>query len=86
MPGVFKVDPTVTPKTIDVSFTEGPLKGRTHKGIYELTEDTYKVSMALEGRDRPTEFASRPGSGNGFQIMKRETTSGRIDASPGRAK
>ena len=31
--GTFKVDPTKKPKTIDVTFTDGPEKGKTSLGI-----------------------------------------------------
>ena len=40
--------------------------------IYELTDDTYKVSIGMPGKPRPTSFTSKPGSGNGFQILKRD--------------
>jgi uncharacterized protein (TIGR03067 family) len=71
--GVFQVDPTTTPKTIDVTFTDGPAKGKTHEGIYELESDTYKVCMAHPGKPRPTEFVTRPCSGDFLQVLKRET-------------
>jgi uncharacterized protein (TIGR03067 family) len=70
--GTFKVDPTKKPKTIDVTFGDGPQKGKTILGIYELDEDTYKVCAAEEGKSRPTEFAVKPGSGNVLQLLKRE--------------
>jgi uncharacterized protein (TIGR03067 family) len=71
VPGVFKVDPTATPKTIEISFDDQARKD-TLLGIYELTDDTYKVSIGLPGKARPTGFTSKPGSGNGFQILKRD--------------
>src|SRR5438128_10673746 len=61
--GTFKVDPSKKPKTIDVTFTDGPEKGKVFQGIYELEGDTYKVCMNQEGKTRPTEFAVKPGSG-----------------------
>jgi uncharacterized protein (TIGR03067 family) len=70
--GVFQVNPAVVPKTIDVTFTDGPAKGKTHEGIYELEGDTYKVCMAHPGKPRPTEFVTRPGSGDFLQVLKRE--------------
>jgi uncharacterized protein (TIGR03067 family) len=70
--GTFAVDPTVTPRTIDVTFTEGPEAGKVSRGIYELDGDTYKVCMGLAGRDRPIEFESKPGSGCALQVLKRE--------------
>ena len=70
--GTYTVDPSVTPKTIDVTFTEGPEAGKTSRGIYELDGDTYKVCVGLAGRDRPEEFASKPGSGHALQVLRRE--------------
>ena len=74
VPGVFKVDPTVTPKTIEISFADPAMKD-TLLGIYELTDDTYKVSIGMPGKARPTGFTTKPGSGNGFQILKRDDKS-----------
>ncbi len=70
--GTFKVDVSKQPKTIDVVFTEGPEKGNTSKGIYELEGDTYKVCIGLTGKTRPTEFASKPDSGHVLEVLKRE--------------
>jgi uncharacterized protein (TIGR03067 family) len=69
--GTYAIDPTSKPKTIDVTITLPDGKKRTHSGIYELESNTYKVSMANPGKPRPTEFASKAGSGNGVQILKR---------------
>jgi uncharacterized protein (TIGR03067 family) len=70
--GTYKLDVGRKPKTIDATFTGGPDKGKTMVGIYELEGDTYKVCMALPGKDRPTEFASKPGSGHVMEVLKRD--------------
>jgi uncharacterized protein (TIGR03067 family) len=70
--GTFKVDASKKPKTIDVHFTEGPEKGDTLFGIYELEGDVYKVCMGIPGKPRPTEFASKPSSGHVLEILHRE--------------
>jgi uncharacterized protein (TIGR03067 family) len=70
--GTFKVDTAPKPKRIDVTFTEGPERGKTTGGIYELDGDTYKVCMALPGKNRPSQFASRPGSGHVLEILRRD--------------
>jgi uncharacterized protein (TIGR03067 family) len=69
--GTFTVDPASTPRTIEVRFTEGPEAGKTSKGIYQLEGDTYKVCIGLAGRERPTGFASEPGSGQALQVLRR---------------
>ncbi len=70
--GTFKVDPSKKPKTMDVTFTEGPEKGKTFTGIYELEGDTYKVCIDPEGKSRPKEFAVKQGSGFVLEVLKRE--------------
>ena len=51
--GEFKIDPLAKPKTIDIIFTEGPGKGHSQKGIYELDGDTQKVCIAPPDEPRP---------------------------------
>lgn len=70
--GTMKWDLTKKPKTIDLVFTEGPEKGNTAFGIYEIEGDTYKVCLGLTGKSRPTEFVSKPGSGHALEVFKRE--------------
>jgi uncharacterized protein (TIGR03067 family) len=69
--GTYTVDPTARPKTVDTTFTEGPEKGKSCYGIYELDGDTYIVCMGLTGRPRPTAFVSSPGSGHVLEVLKR---------------
>jgi len=70
--GVFKIDPTVTPKTIDITSTDGPGKDNTLKGIYELEDDTQKICVAAPGKARPTVFVSKPDGSQIIQVLKRE--------------
>jgi len=70
--GTFKIDPTKKPKTIDITLTDGPMKGKTMVGIYELEGDTYKLCADILGKNRPTEFAIKPGSGHVLEVLKRE--------------
>lgn len=70
--GTFSLDPAKKPKATDVAVTEGPDKGKTFMGIYQLSNDDYKVCFATAGKERPQEFSSKPGSGNILQVWKRE--------------
>jgi uncharacterized protein (TIGR03067 family) len=69
--GFFKIDPTASPKTIDITFTDGPGKDNTQKGIYELDGDTQKICWAAPGKPRPTEFEAKPRSARILQILEK---------------
>jgi uncharacterized protein (TIGR03067 family) len=71
-PGVFKLDPTKTPKHFDQTVTDGPAKGMTAACIYELEGDTYKLCGSFRGKERPATFDSTPKSGLIVQSFKRE--------------
>jgi uncharacterized protein (TIGR03067 family) len=61
--GTFKVNESAKPKTIDISGTDGPNKGKTYLCIYERTGDNLKICYNLdEGKDRPTEFKTKEGT------------------------
>jgi uncharacterized protein (TIGR03067 family) len=71
--GTVKIDPTKKPKTVDATQTsEGDNKGKTSHGIYEIEGDTMKICSAEFGKERPTEFSSKPGSGHFLRVYKRE--------------
>ncbi len=69
--GTQKLDPSKSPKTIDVTMVEGPYKGTVMLGIYEIDADTLKVCFDPGGKTRPTEFKSPPGSKNFVNVHKR---------------
>jgi uncharacterized protein (TIGR03067 family) len=70
--GTHKVDPSKKPKTIDATDSEGPFKGKTVHGIYEVDGDTFKVCFAAPGKDRPKEFSTKSGTGHILHVWKRE--------------
>src|SRR5262249_53298204 len=49
--GTFRVDPTKTPATIDMT-----VEGKTSLGIYQLDKDALKLCAAEPGEPRPKEF------------------------------
>lgn len=69
--GTQKLDPSKSPKTIDVTMTEGVNKGAVMLGIYEIDGDTLKVCFDAEGKKRPTQFKSAPGSATFVNVHKR---------------
>jgi uncharacterized protein (TIGR03067 family) len=66
-----KIDPSKNPARIDTTAEDGPRKGGTSKGIYKFDGDTLTICFVLDSKDRPTEFASRPGSGTLLIVHKR---------------
>jgi len=68
----YAIDTTKKPKAIDYMMTEGPTKGKTHLGIYELDGDTVKFCFAAPGKDRPTEFTAKEGSQRTLSVWKRD--------------
>ena len=70
--GDFKIDPLAKPKTIDIIFTEGPGKGHSQKGIYELDGDTQKICIAMPDQPRPTDFVTSPDNEHILEVLKRE--------------
>ncbi len=60
--GTSTFDPEQNPKAIDFTPTTGNDKGKVFLGIYELGENTRKLCFAQAGKERPTEFASTPGT------------------------
>ena len=66
--GTIKLDATAKPKQMDATSTEKEVM----LGIYELDVDRYKVCFAPTGKPRPSEFASKQGSGNLLQHWKRK--------------
>ena len=60
--GTVKLDASKTPKTMDITGTEGPNKDKTFVAIYELSGDTLKVCYNLTGTERPTEFKTKEGT------------------------
>jgi uncharacterized protein (TIGR03067 family) len=54
--GTYAFDPSKNPKTMDVTGTDGPNKGKTFPAIYELDGDTLRICYDLAGKERPKQF------------------------------
>jgi uncharacterized protein (TIGR03067 family) len=59
---ITKLDPSKSPKTIDVEMTEGALKGKTFRGIYKFEDDTQVICLTSSDKDRPAKFDSKEGT------------------------
>ncbi len=69
--GVQKVDPSKSPKTINVTVTKGLYQGETMLGIYEIEGDRLKVCFDIEGQNRPREFKTSAKEGRFLAVYKR---------------
>ena len=69
--GTFALDPAKVPKAIDFMPAGGQYKGKTLRGIYEIDGDMLKVCFDLQGKKRPMEFKSAPGSQTFVNVHKR---------------
>jgi uncharacterized protein (TIGR03067 family) len=70
--GTHTIDPVRRPRTIDSTDTAGPFQGQTLRGIYELKGDTFRVCFAAPGKERPTEFTTKMGTGHILHVWKRQ--------------
>lgn len=68
----FNIDPTKKPRTIDYQSIDGPTKGSTLLGIYELDGDNVKFCFGAPGKERPTDFTSKQGDRRTLSVWKRD--------------
>jgi uncharacterized protein (TIGR03067 family) len=71
MKAKFTVDPSKTPKTIDLAHSEGGAKGQMQLGIYEVEGDVLRLALATPGSPRPTDFSATAGDGRTVVSWKR---------------
>ena len=67
----FSIDPSQSPQAIDYLNLAGANKGKTQRGIFDLSGDVLRVCVAAPGDPRPAEFASVPGDRRTFTVWKR---------------
>ena len=72
--GVFKIDPTTNPKSVDYTDTHGPDAGKTFLAIYAIDADMLMFCAAEEGRPRPTSFETKVGEV--LRVNRRESSAG----------
>jgi uncharacterized protein (TIGR03067 family) len=69
--GKVVVFPDTSPPSFDLQFLDGPEKGNTSLGIYELAGDAWKICLTTRGTVRPTTFAAPPGTGIALEVLHR---------------
>jgi uncharacterized protein (TIGR03067 family) len=67
----YKIEPGEKPKHIDLIGTEGKNKGKAAQGIYALEGDKLTICYTMPGKERPTEFSSKPGSAATLVVWRR---------------
>ncbi|MDB5349718.1 MAG: hypothetical protein JWN86_965 [Planctomycetota bacterium] len=60
--GTLQVDPSKTPRTLNLVVKQGDHQGETLLGIYSFEGDLLKACVDLDGQSRPSEFKARAGS------------------------
>ena len=78
--GTVTVHQATAPKGFDLRFEQGPEKGNTNFGIYELDGDTWKICLATRGSERPKEFAAPRGTGIALETLRRQAAADALDA------
>src|SRR5205823_14319934 len=66
-----KLDPTTTPRCVDLTVAAGGQLNVVLEGIYELKEDELRLCVKVIGKERPVEFAAPAGSSTALIVLKR---------------
>jgi uncharacterized protein (TIGR03067 family) len=69
--GTHRLEPNEKPKIIETMDTEGPFKGETLHGIYQLRGNEFTVCFAAPGKERPTKFTTKSGTGHLLHVWRR---------------
>ena len=69
----YTIEPSKSPKHINMIGTEGDLAGKAAEGIYSLDGNTLKVCYTMPGKPRPETFGSPAGSGIYMVVWKRQS-------------
>jgi uncharacterized protein (TIGR03067 family) len=68
----YQIDPAKKPRQMTLTPLDGPHKGKSVSGIYELKEDDLKLCLPNDdGQAPPVEFKSAEGSKIGLFVLKR---------------
>ena len=69
----FRLDPSKTPKGLDLKIQEGQDQGKVVLGIYDLQGDDLRLCINIfgEASRRPSEFKTQERDGIGFVTLKR---------------
>jgi uncharacterized protein (TIGR03067 family) len=83
--GIFTIDASADPMTIDINFVEGPEAGNSSFGIFEQHGDQLTICLGMTGIKRPVAFSTRAGSGHALERLRRSSTARPASVSGGTA-
>lgn len=72
----FEVDPSPSPRALDLLPDGGPSRGERLLAIYKFEEETLTICVADVGRPRPVRFEAGPGSRQTLQAFRRVEPAG----------
>jgi RNA polymerase sigma-70 factor (ECF subfamily) len=70
--GTYVLDPTKSPKAMDIVHDDGPQKGKTWALIYTLEGNTLRICGGEIGKDRPAGFDTKDQPGIVLMVLRRE--------------
>jgi uncharacterized protein (TIGR03067 family) len=73
--GIFNINVEAQPHEIDIEFVAGPEAGNWNYGIFRLDGDQLEICLDMNGKPRPAEFRTTPGSGHACEKLVRTSTS-----------
>jgi uncharacterized protein (TIGR03067 family) len=72
--GTFVVDPTKSPRTIELRIEQGKDKDQSQVGIYRLEGDSLRIAFARAGeKERPARFMTEPDSETFIVELERQS-------------
>jgi uncharacterized protein (TIGR03067 family) len=69
--GIFNINVEAEPHEIDIEFVEGPEAGNWNFGIFRLDGEQLEICLDMNGKPRPAEFRTSPGSGCAYETLRR---------------
>ena len=71
--GIFNINVEAQPHEIDIEFVAGPEAGNWNFGIFRLDGEQLEICLDMNGKPRPAEFRTSPGSGHAYETLKRSS-------------
>ena len=83
--GIFNLNVEADPHELDIEFIAGPEAGKWNYAIFRLTGGQLELCLDLNGRPRPKQFGTTPGSGHACETLTRASALRPADVTGGTA-